>query len=288
MNSRMVVAPPENGFAQRGRFTELDLLYRRSPIGLAILDRELRFLHVNEALAEFHGISAEDLIGRPAQELTPNLGENFAAVSKCAREENAPFLNFEFGLKSASAPFRLRHFLAQLYSLEITNGNACAGLAMVEITERKLAEETLRRSEARYRDIVEHSVYGVGIVTSAGAATETNATMLRILGCSSQEEAASINFVQDVFRYSDQQAQLFATCRQQGSLQNAEAEWRRRDGGIVSMRLHLRRLAEADDAEAAGSRSPGRRRQAPQTRSAKLSAMPRQHRKSRAVAASRR
>jgi hypothetical protein len=84
---------------------------------------------VNEALAKFHGISAEDLTGRLAQEVIPNLRENFAAVSKCAREENAPFLNFEFGLKSASAPFRLRHFLAQLYPLEITNGNAYAGLA---------------------------------------------------------------------------------------------------------------------------------------------------------------
>ena len=250
MNTKMVVAPPENESTHRGRFTELDLLYRRSPVGLAMLDRELRFLHVNEALAKFHGISAEDLTGRLAQEVTPNLRENFAAVSKCAREENTPFLNFEFGLKSASAPFRLRHFLAQLYPLETTNGNAYAGLAMVEITERKLAEETLRRSEARYRDVVEHSVYGVCIVTSEGAATGTNAAMLRILGCSSQEEAASINFVRDVFRYSDQQAQLFATCRQQGSLQNAEAEWRRHDGGIVSMRLHLRRLAEPGDAEA--------------------------------------
>jgi hypothetical protein len=53
------------------------------------------------------------------------------------------------------------------------------GLQMVEITERKLAEETLRRSEARYRDVVEHSVYGVCIVTSEGAATGTNAAMLR-------------------------------------------------------------------------------------------------------------
>src|SRR4029077_1685424 len=84
MNSRMVVGPPEKGSAHRGRFAELDLLFRRSPVGLAMLDRELRFLHVNEALAEFHGIPAEDLTGRPEQEVTPNLRENFAAVSKRA------------------------------------------------------------------------------------------------------------------------------------------------------------------------------------------------------------
>jgi PAS domain S-box-containing protein len=114
------------------------------------------------------------------------------------------------------------------------------------ITERKLAEETLHRSEARYRDVVEHSVYGVCIVTSDGVATGTNAALLRILGCSSQEEAASVDSVRDVFRYSDQQAQLFGTCRQQGSLQNAEAEWRRRDGGINLGRL-VREVLDGGD-----------------------------------------
>jgi PAS domain S-box-containing protein len=53
--------------------TEPDLLYRGSPVGLAMLDRELHFLHVNEVPAEFHGVSAEDLIGRPAQEVTTRL-----------------------------------------------------------------------------------------------------------------------------------------------------------------------------------------------------------------------
>jgi len=75
MNTRMVIVPPENGSANRGRFTELDLLYRRSPVGLAILDRELRFLHMNEALAEFHGISAEDRASYLQKPYSPtNLG----------------------------------------------------------------------------------------------------------------------------------------------------------------------------------------------------------------------
>jgi hypothetical protein len=99
-------------------------------------------------------------------------------------------------------------------------------------------------------------------------ATGTNAALLRILGCSSQEEAASVDSVRDVFRYSDQQAQLFATCRQQGSLQNAEAEWRRIWDGWFARSW----TAETNQ----------------RTRSAQPSAFTQQHRKSRAVAASRR
>ena len=44
----------------------------------------------------------------------------------------------------------------------------------------------------------------------AGRATTLNAAMLRILGCGAQEELAGpLNFLRDVFRYTDQQAQLF-------------------------------------------------------------------------------
>jgi two-component system cell cycle sensor histidine kinase/response regulator CckA len=250
MNARTFTAPSDNGVLLRTALVELDLLSRASPVGLALLDSELRFLQVNQALAEFHGVLPEKLGGRCAQELIPKLRENFDSISKSARDTPTQPLNFEFSLRSAAAPFILRHFLAQLAPVEIAGEeNACAAFSMVEITERKLAEEGLRCSEARYRDVVEHSVFGVCVVTSDGAASGANAAMLRILGCSAPEELASINFARDVFRYSDQQAQLLAACRQQGSLQNAEAEWRRRDGGMVSMKLHLRRLADASHGE---------------------------------------
>jgi CheY-like chemotaxis protein len=54
---------------------------------------------------------------------------------------------------------------------------------MVEITDRKHDEAALRNSEARYRDIVEHSVYRVCTINAAGKATTANSAMMRILGC---------------------------------------------------------------------------------------------------------
>jgi two-component system, cell cycle sensor histidine kinase and response regulator CckA len=183
--------------------------------------------------------------------MLPDLPEDLAGRCKRAIEKNKPLLNIEFTLKSPAIPSGTRYFLAHFYPLDSAGkGDINTGLVMADITELKLAEEALRQSEARYRDVVEHAVYGVCSVNAKGVASGANAAMLRILGCASQEELAGVDFLRDIFRYPEQQAQLLAACRQQGTLHNAEGEWRRRDGGIVATRLHLRLLAGSVDPEA--------------------------------------
>src|SRR5262249_38792349 len=153
--------------------------------------------------------------------------ESVAQRLQEALGENKPVRNIDLTLLCAIPPYTARHFLAHLFPLHSDNDpNIAAGLALVDITERKHCEEGLRNSEARYRDIVEHSVYGVCTVNAAGRATTANAAMIRMLGYSSREELNEVNFLRDVFRYSDQQAQLFAACSKEGYVQNAEAEWK--------------------------------------------------------------
>ena len=47
----------------RSQLVELETLYRTAPIGLVLLDRELRFLRINEMLAEINGPSVEEHLG---------------------------------------------------------------------------------------------------------------------------------------------------------------------------------------------------------------------------------
>ena len=222
------------------------LVFRHAPVGLALLDRELRYLSVNEILSTWHGIAPAEFAGRPLQGIVSGWHEAVASQFQNTLREGKPVPNIELTLLCAIPPFEARHFLAHLFPLQSeSDKNLAAGLVMVEITDRKHGEEALRNSEARYRDIVEHSVYGVCTVNAVGKATTANSAMMHILGCTTREELSEVNFLCDVFRYSDQQAQLFATCRKEGNVKNAEAEWKRRDGGIVAMRLHLRQITDA-------------------------------------------
>jgi PAS domain-containing protein len=52
----------------RRQAQELDALYRTVPVGLALLDRELR---CNETLAEINGLPAEAHLGRTLREVVP-------------------------------------------------------------------------------------------------------------------------------------------------------------------------------------------------------------------------
>ena len=114
--------------------------------------------------------------------------------------------------------------------------------------EAQSAVEALRQSELRNRDLVQHSAYGICRVSAKGEILDANPALLRILGCNSQEDLKPFNMNRDVFRFPEQQANLLSTCRREGFVRGAETEWKRRDGGIVAVKLHMRRLNLGDHA----------------------------------------
>jgi two-component system cell cycle sensor histidine kinase/response regulator CckA len=106
------------------------------------------------------------------------------------------------------------------------------------------AQEALRVSEIRNRELVQHSIYGVLRAEGSGKFMDANPALLRILNLSSAGTLPSS--LQDVYRFPEQFAQLMSSCRAFGQVHGAEAEWRRPDGGIIAVRLQLRSLSSPD------------------------------------------
>ena len=104
-------------------------------------------------------------------------------------------------------------------------------------------------SEARNRELIENSVYGIFHATLDGRFLAANPVLLQILACSSLQVLQSMNLSADVFRFPEQFAKLLAACRENGLVHSVETEWRRRDGGFVAVKLHLRYLPASDAAE---------------------------------------
>src|SRR5690606_28388202 len=55
------------------RLALIDALFRATPAGLAVFDRELRFVRVNHGLCDLHGIPAGAHLGRRFSQLLPDL-----------------------------------------------------------------------------------------------------------------------------------------------------------------------------------------------------------------------
>jgi len=59
---------------------ELELIYHNAPIGLAVLDRDLRYLRVNERIARMNGLLAAEHRGRSLREVCPALADSLEPI----------------------------------------------------------------------------------------------------------------------------------------------------------------------------------------------------------------
>ena len=122
--------------------------------------------------------------------------------------------------------------------------------AQTELVQSEMrAQEQLRDGEARHKNLIDHSPYGIFRATFDGSFHDTNPALLAMLGFTSVEELRAVNLGRDVFRFPEHWAQLTADCRENGPVHGAESEWQRRDGGLVAVRLGLRRVSIPSQAD---------------------------------------
>jgi two-component system, cell cycle sensor histidine kinase and response regulator CckA len=110
-------------------------------------------------------------------------------------------------------------------------------------------QRALQESEERNRQLIEHSVYGVFRVALDGSFVFANPALLEIMACPTMDVLQTLNFTTDVFRFPEHCAKLMSSCRKDGLVHNAETEWRRKDGGLVAVKMHLRYLSVAGPAD---------------------------------------
>ena len=112
--------------------------------------------------------------------------------------------------------------------------------------QRKRAEEALRRSEASLRGFVDNAVFGISRSSADGTVLSANRTLARLLGYGSREELIGLKTGTAFYRRPEDRE---ATVRQMLSgdrFENLEAEWKRKDGSPLTVRLSGRAVRAAD------------------------------------------
>jgi two-component system, cell cycle sensor histidine kinase and response regulator CckA len=113
--------------------------------------------------------------------------------------------------------------------------------------EHKKNEQALRRSEARYRSLVQSSVYGIFRSSLEGKFQDVNAALIAMLGYQSAEEVLALDPTKDVFVHAEDQARLMEEFRRTGRMDGIEVKWKRKDGGPVTVRISGRAVSSADE-----------------------------------------
>ncbi len=147
------------GLASRGEdldrvktnLTFLDALFETCPIGLVMLDERLRYVHLNQALADMDGMPIAEHLGRPMTEvmLTSDGGE-YERTLRAVAEGGRPVVGALVGLRTPGRPDRDQVRSVSLFALSGA-GDTRPGVGglLVDVTDREHA--ILEATQARGR-----------------------------------------------------------------------------------------------------------------------------------------
>jgi two-component system CheB/CheR fusion protein len=124
---------------------ELETLYNGAPIGLGMFSRDLRFVRINDRLAEINGLAATAHIGHTLTEVVPGVASQIVPQLERVIETGRAITGIEIRGETPSAPGVERVWLEAFYPVVMPDGEVEGVAAVVEeITDRKRHEEQLK------------------------------------------------------------------------------------------------------------------------------------------------
>ncbi|MFD3543230.1 SpoIIE family protein phosphatase [Streptomyces sp. NPDC058662] len=148
----------------------LDALFETCPIGLVMLDEELRYVHLNQVLADMDGLPVRDHIGRRMTDImiTSDGGE-YQRMLRAVAEEGRPLVGALVGLRTPGRPDRDQVRSVSLFPLSGA-GDTRPGVGglLVDVTDRERA--LLEATAARQRlDLLDRAAARIGTTLDLGA-----------------------------------------------------------------------------------------------------------------------
>jgi PAS domain S-box-containing protein len=123
----------------------LDALFENAPVGLALLDREMRYVRVNAQLAATNGVPTEQHVGRSLWEVVPRIArdELLRDFESVLRTRTSVVDRAVTGPLRAGDP--VRSFLVSWYPVAVGERLIGVGALVREVTEQRRAEQFQRQ-----------------------------------------------------------------------------------------------------------------------------------------------
>ncbi len=228
---------------------ELEFIYRNVPVGLCVVDREFRFLRMNERLAELNGIPANDHLCRTIREVLPDMADRLEPIWQRVLETGDPVINVELRGRTPKQPGVERDWLGSYIPVRDANGGIYGiGCVVEEVTDRKRAEEALRGSELQFRSMFDLAASGMTLLDArTGCFIQVNDRFCEITGYSRDElmRLSPIEITHPDDRVRDQEG-FIRLLRGDIDEYHVEKRYLRRDGSIRWVVVAVRLLRDAE------------------------------------------
>ncbi len=238
VNARDVTERRRQERALRANKERLRTVIAGAPLVLFALDRQGVFTMVEGRGLDALGLRPAQLVGRSAFELYPDLPHALADVRRALAGETFSSTVELFGVvfESWYSPVRGRDGTVE----------GVIGVG-TDITERRRAEEALRRSEESHRALVQHASHAIYRSSPDGRFLTVNPALVKMLGYESEEQLLGVDLATDVYADPTERARILA--RFDGAsdpIDGVEVIWKRRDGRQIMVRLSGRAVRRSD------------------------------------------
>ena len=221
----------------------LNAFFTKAPAGLVLLDKQLRYVQLNETVTEINGVPMRDHLGKTVWEVLPKLAPVAEPLLQKVLATGERMLNIELSGETPSQPGVLRHWLESFFPVMGKDGRPeGVGVIFVEITERKRAEERMHLQSSALT-AVDNAI----LITDPNGTIEwVNPSFTRLTGYNAEEAVGN----KPGFLNSGQQPPTFFanlwTTITTGNVWHGELVNQRKDGKLYTEEMTITPVRGAD------------------------------------------
>ncbi|MGI9431660.1 MAG: PAS domain-containing protein [Myxococcota bacterium] len=141
---------------------EVESVYRNAPVGLSLVDRDLRYLRVNQAIADMNGRSIEEIVGRTYREVSPETADTAEPLLRGLMERGKSVRNLEVRSRPPGDPDREHVYLLSMEPIRDEKGAVAGHTSVVQdVTDLRQVEATAAERLEQLEILYEHSLVGL-------------------------------------------------------------------------------------------------------------------------------
>ena len=222
---------------------QFQALVEKSPLGIYIYQGE-KFIYANPQTAQLLGFSSVEKMGPEIDLFKYIHPEDIKKAKQNIRQRlKNPDRRLSYTLRAFRKDGSQRY--VEVYDiLTSVNGKPAIIGMIIDNTEKIIAEELLRESEAMYRQFFEDDITGDFVVSPNRTLLQCNNRYVEILGYDSKEELYEVA-MKELYPQPGLCDKLMDLLEEKGKLSNLELEMRRKDGRKIIIRQNV--VADFDE-----------------------------------------